>query len=101
MHHGQAFQAHACGLQRGCVRQVGRRQPGDAVPRCGEPGQGRQHDLQLADAFRPAQHLDQPGRPASAGQLGVERRIAGLRRGGAGGGGSAAAPDGMPLENVC
>ncbi len=101
-HHGQVLQAHPRGTQCGGVRQVRRCEPGNAVSRGSQCRERRQYDLQFADALGPAKDLDQPpGRPAAPGKLGIESGVAGRRSRHGRFGGCAAAPDGLPLEDVC
>ena len=87
------------GGQRRRVRQVRRGEPDDALARPGQCRERRQHQLELADAFAPAEDLgERPGRPSAAGQLviqvgetGGERRHGRERR--------AAAPDRVAAQN--
>ncbi len=72
-HDGEMRKIDPPGRQRRGVRQMGRRKPDDALARPGERGKRRQQELQLADAFAPAEDLGQrPGGPAAARKLSVE-----------------------------
>ena len=88
------------GGQRRRIRQVRRRKPHDTLAGPGKGREGRQHQLQLADAFAPAENLGQGAhRPAAARQLAVELGKAARHRGRAAGK-RAAAPDRMALQDV-
>src|SRR5262245_65502951 len=86
--------------ESGCIREIRRCKPYDALARPGKPGQRRQQELQLTDAGVPGEKLGQrASRPAAPGKLAVERVEAG-RRDGCTGGDRPAAPDWMPFEDL-
>ena len=63
----------ACGQCR-CIGNVRRSDPGQPVPCRAERGERRQDQAQLADALLLQQELgERAGRPAAAGQTGIER----------------------------
>lgn len=99
-HYREVGEIDARGRQRGRVRQVRRREPDDALAGPRKRGERRQHELQLAYAFAPAEELAQrTRRPAAAGKLAIERGEAGgqgRRRGGK----RSPAPDRMPLQDL-
>ena len=98
--HDEVGQIDPCGGQGRRIRQMRRRQPYDTLPRSGEPCQGRQHELQLADPFLQAEDFrERCGGPAAPWQLPIELRIT---RGNCWGnrGERLAAPDGVPLQEV-
>ena len=100
--HGQALKAHSCGPESGRIGQMRGSQPGHPVPLPSQRGKRRQDELQLPYPLLAAKDLDQPpGRPAPAGELGIERLEAGRHRHCAWRSGSATAPDGLPLEKAC
>lgn len=72
-HHGELGKVDPGGSERRRIRQMGRREPDDALARVRESRQRGQRDLQLADAFLRTEDLRQPAnRPPAAGQLAVE-----------------------------
>ena len=74
----QVLQIHPGGGERRGIRQVRRSQPDHALAGPRQGRQGRQDELQLADAFPAAQKLGQrPARPPAAGQLGIKNSMAG------------------------
>ena len=71
-HHDQIFEVHTRFLECGGIRQVRRREPGNAPTLGRERGKRRQHQLQLAHPLLRAQDLGKrASRPAAAGQLGI------------------------------
>src|SRR6266478_633963 len=99
-HHGQTGKIDTGGGERGCIRQVRRREPDHAPARGGQRSERGQQQPQLADPLLQAEDLGEPaGRPAAPRQLAVQdRKPAGDD--GSTGKGCSAAPDGMPLEEV-
>jgi len=99
-HHGEPVKGHTRGGERWGVRQVRRRQPGHAPAGGGQPGERRQHQLQLTDAFGSGEDFAQrTGRPATAGQFPVK----GWETGGDDGRarrGRRAAPEVLPLKEA-
>jgi len=80
-HQREVGEIDAGGRERGRIRQVRRREPDDALARRGQANESRQHQPELADAFQVAKDLGQRARrPAAAGELGVQRRMAGGHR---------------------
>ena len=77
MDHGEMREIDARRSERGCIRQVRRREPHDPLPGRGKPGEGRQHELELADSFLQAEDFGQgSGRPAAARQAAVKLGVA-------------------------
>jgi len=99
-HHGELREIDPGRRQRRRVRQVGRREPDDALAGAGKPRERRQRDLELTDAFLRTEDLgERSGRPAAARQLAVEGGVTrGNRTGNPSGRGSA--PDGIALQEM-
>lgn len=70
---GEAGRLEARRGERGCVGQIRRGDPCDAMPGCGKRRQCRQDELKLADSFARIQDLGQSAaRPAASGQFMIE-----------------------------
>ena len=99
-HDRQMRQIDACGSQRGCIRQMRRGEPDDALSGSGQRREHGKHELQLPHPIAPAEDLgERADRPAAARQFPVELGVTrGNRFGNSGQRG--AAPDGMLLQDV-
>ncbi len=100
-HHYQMLEPHTGGGQRRGVRQMRRRQPGDALAAGAQRSERGQHQAQFSHALARSKDFGERAcRPAAARQFAIEQREACRQRPGFGSNGSAAAPDGLPPENV-
>src|SRR6185295_8268285 len=95
----QMDQVDAGGRQSGRIRHLRRRDADGALTGARNRGDGRQDELQLADAGLVGEDLGQPlPRPAAPRKFGIQGGKAG-RDGGCGAGKRAAAPHRVPLQD--